>query len=95
MPVRPRSTPGRIKAGVGSALRSRLKQHECLSAPVLTVPQVRETRGCAQLARQGILSARGIERLPKVILGRRRLARCSPHHQKLFFAAKELLDDLG
>src|SRR6516164_10542372 len=82
---------GRVEA-FGKAIVDGLKQRDRLSTPVLTAPQAREARGCAQLPRQGALSARGVERLPKVILGHRRLAGCSPRQQKLSFAAQELWD---
>jgi hypothetical protein len=69
---------GRPCRGLRKAIVHGLKQRERLSAPILTVPQARKARGCAQLPRQGALSARGVERLPEVILGHRRRPRMLP-----------------
>jgi hypothetical protein len=80
---------GRVEA-FGKTIVDGLKQFERLSGSILTVPQARKTRGRPQLPRQRTLSAGAVKRLPKVILGHRRLAGRSPHHQKVSFAAQEL-----
>ena len=57
---------------------------------MLVSPKPRETRGGAQFPGQGSLPARPVERLPEVILGRRRGSGSALQQQKLALDAQQL-----
>jgi hypothetical protein len=74
----------------GEAAVNRPQQRARLRNPLLVSPKPREARGGAQFPGQGSLPARPVERLPEVVLGRRRASGLTLQQQKLAFDPQQL-----